>query len=357
MNLKSEVEHYKVCVRCFTFNHSEYILETLNGFVMQQTDFPYVCCIIDDASTDGEQDVIRKFVVDSFDLSEGSCHFERETDYAFITYAQHKANKNCYFAVLYLKENHHSIKKPKMPYLTEWEDICEYAAICEGDDYWTDSFKLQKQVEFLDNNPEYVLSHTAFDIFQQSTRTLVPCGTITNNNLEILRHNENIPLAVLDNTRYRIQTMTVVFRTSVYNLIIPDLGKQSGMFLMGDTQLWIFLLKYGRIHFLPDITATYRIHTGSACNQESLSKRLRFDLSCSEMRVYMSGIIGAPHYFIKRMQRQLQIRLIKYRSLHPEYEPCCNLEFNNPFEIMLFSILSSRVSLSLIRLVVKFRYR
>ena len=48
-----EYPKIKVCVRCFTFNQAKYIEDTMNGFVMQQTDFPFVCCIVDDASTDG----------------------------------------------------------------------------------------------------------------------------------------------------------------------------------------------------------------------------------------------------------------------------------------------------------------
>lgn len=149
-----EYPEFKVCVTCFTFNHSKYITDAMNGFTMQHTDFPFVCCIVDDASTDGEQEVIRKYVSDNFDLSDGSCHFERETDYAFITYAQHKMNKNCYFAVLYLKKNHNSINKPKMPYLSEWLNNCIYEALCEGDDWWIDEHKLQRQIDVLDSHPE-----------------------------------------------------------------------------------------------------------------------------------------------------------------------------------------------------------
>ena len=147
--------NFKVTVSCMTYNQSKYITDAMNGFTMQQTSFPFVCTIVDDASTDGEQEVIRKYVEDNFDFSEGSVAYHKETDYAHITYAQHKTNKNCYFAVLYLKENHYSKHKDKSPYLKDWRDGVEYMAICEGDDYWIDSQKLQKQVEFLDNNPAY----------------------------------------------------------------------------------------------------------------------------------------------------------------------------------------------------------
>ena len=148
--------NFKVCCRCFTFNQSMYITDTMYGFIMQQTSFPFVCTIVDDASTDGEQEVIRKYVDENFDFSEGSVAFNKETDYAFITFAQHKTNKNCYFAVLYLKENHYSkgMGKQKMSYLTEWRDMCEYEALCEGDDYWIDEMKLLKQVDVMDSNKE-----------------------------------------------------------------------------------------------------------------------------------------------------------------------------------------------------------
>ena len=108
-----EYPKFKVSVRCFTFNQAKYIEDTMNGFVMQQTDFPFVCCIVDDASTDGEQDVIKKYMDMHFDYSPNSVSFEKETDYAYIHYAQHKENKNCYFAVLFLKENHYSKKMGK----------------------------------------------------------------------------------------------------------------------------------------------------------------------------------------------------------------------------------------------------
>ena len=62
-----EYPKFKVCVRCSTFNQAKYIEDTMNGFVMQQTDFPFVCCIVDDASTDGEQDVIKKYMDMHFD--------------------------------------------------------------------------------------------------------------------------------------------------------------------------------------------------------------------------------------------------------------------------------------------------
>ena len=53
---------FKVCVRCMTYNQASYIEDALNGFCIQQTSFPFVCCILDDASTDGEPEVIKKYL-------------------------------------------------------------------------------------------------------------------------------------------------------------------------------------------------------------------------------------------------------------------------------------------------------
>ena len=61
---------YLVCVHCMTYNHASYITDALNGFTMQQTTFPFVCTIVDDASTDGEQEAIRNYLEASFDLDD-----------------------------------------------------------------------------------------------------------------------------------------------------------------------------------------------------------------------------------------------------------------------------------------------
>lgn len=164
---------FKLFVQCNTFNHSRFITETLNGFVIQKTDFPYICCIVDDASTDGEQNVIRKFVEENFDLKDDSTHFDKETDYAFITYAKHRSNSNCYFAVLYLKYNHYSISKSIMPYLEEWRECCTYEAPCEGDDYWTHPEKLQKAVDFLESNSKCSVWCHRFRIFHEERNSLM----------------------------------------------------------------------------------------------------------------------------------------------------------------------------------------
>lgn len=258
-----EYPKFKVFCRCFTFNHSKYITDAMNGFTMQQTSFPFVCTIVDDASTDGEQEVIRKYVEENFDFSEGSVAYHKETDYAHITYAQHKTNKNCYFAVLYLKENHYSLNKPKMGYFREWRDMCEYEAICEGDDYWIALDKLQLQVDFLNENKEYVMVHTDFDLVDGVRRHYK----------EIYEDGEYLPRGIYNNG-FNIGTLTVLFRRDVFNRI-PKYYKEKN-WMMGDKPLWFELAHEGKIKYIPQVTAKYRVLTYSASHSSDLNRQLQF---------------------------------------------------------------------------------
>lgn len=147
---------YKVCNRCFTYNQAPFIVATMEGFVMQETSFPVYSIIMDDASTDGEPEVILRYIDDNFEKP----YRTEETDDYFLKCARHRTNKNCIFIVVLLKYNHYSIRKNKFKYISEWFDNAEYHSVCEGDDYWTVCNKLQTQVEFLDKHSNYSMHCT-----------------------------------------------------------------------------------------------------------------------------------------------------------------------------------------------------
>ena len=148
--------NFLVRVSCMTYNQAHYIVDAMNGFCMQETSFPFVCTIVDDASTDGEQEVIQDYLNKYFILDGNEDYHHNETEDYVRFFARHKTNSNCYFVVVYLKYNHYSIKKPKAPYFKEWTNT-KYVACCEGDDYWIDSKKLQMQVDFMESHPDYSL--------------------------------------------------------------------------------------------------------------------------------------------------------------------------------------------------------
>lgn len=165
---------YMVYVSCMTFNHANYIKYALDGFCKQQTNFPFVCGILDDASTDGEPSLIQKYLEDNFVLENNDITFREETDDYSLIYSRHKTNINCHFAVMFLKYNHYQIKKSKIPYIHKWRKSAKYYALCEGDDYWIDPLKLQKQVDFLEQNSDYGLVHSLFEYVNQDSEIIPP---------------------------------------------------------------------------------------------------------------------------------------------------------------------------------------
>lgn len=129
-----------VSVVCLAYNHEKYIRDTLEGFIMQKTSFDFEVIIHEDASTDKTADIIREYE------------------------AKHPA----IIKPLYQKENIYSkginclqFIYPKMK--------GKYIAFCEGDDYWTDPLKLQKQVDFLEAHPDYVYSCHRFSVLEENT--------------------------------------------------------------------------------------------------------------------------------------------------------------------------------------------
>jgi len=271
-----------VSVRCFTYNQSAYIKDALNGFVMQQTNFPFVVLVVDDASTDGEQEVIRKFMTEEFELSDASVAYEKETEFAYIQYAQHKTNKNCFMVAMFLKENHYSQKKKKFPYLAEWRDGVKYEAICEGDDYWIDPLKLQKQVDFLEENDECGL---VYGKAKEYLQTKGMCGSFIGGKAtsfeDIFFKGNPVP------------TLTACYRVKILNEYRKNI--QLPNFAMGDLPMWLYISKHYSIHFIDEVLGVYRVLKNSASGRISYDARLRFIQSSFDVRRFFCDYYKLPY--------------------------------------------------------------
>ena len=242
---------YLVSVRCFTYNHAPYIKDALNGFCMQETTFPFVCTIVDDASTDGEQKVIKKYMDEHFDLNDDSVVRNEETDDYYLTFTQHKTNKNCYFAVLFLKYNHYSIKKPKKSYLTEWVEGSKYTAVCEGDDYWIDPKKLQKQIDFMESHPNHSLCIHAYrrEEFKGDDVLSVDIHKYSNN-IDIIPDKD-----VVCNMGLLAATASMVYREAA----VVEYPEWTNKAPVGDRPLQLVLFARGHISYINEVMSVYRI--------------------------------------------------------------------------------------------------
>ena len=268
---EQEKYDWMVYVSCMTYNHAPYIVDAMNGFTMQETNFPFVCAVVDDASTDGEQEVIKSYLDEHFDLEDKNVVRHEETDDYVLTFARHKTNVNCYFAVLYLKYNHYSIKKSKAPYISQWRDNAKYIAICEGDDYWIDSLKLQKQVDFLENNPDYVMIYSTARILKKGGIDGV-IGFKTCDFESIIKSNG-------------ITTLTTMFRQKLYKKYLNEIiSNASNNWMMGDYPLWLFFSLNGRIKFINGPLGVYRKLEESASHSTNQQKSLLFAESICQIR-------------------------------------------------------------------------
>lgn len=196
--------NFLVFVRCMTYNQSQYILDALNGFVMQKTNFPFVCLVMDDASTDGEPEVIKGFL--DRECAMESAEFS-EIEEANIIVVPHRTNPNCTMAVYFLKKNLYGTDK-KTPMIAPWRERCKYEAICEGDDYWIDSEKLQKQVDFLESNDN-------FSMCCSEAVVLSPEGEQDWRRYESSRQVP--PKDMIIGGGLFVQTASLLFRESLYN--------------------------------------------------------------------------------------------------------------------------------------------
>lgn len=140
-------------VWCITYNQANYIKKTLEGFLMQETTFRYQVVVHDDASTDGTTDIIREYA-------------EKHPD-----------------IITPWIESENQWKKGGLPHIinlmnTKYRQT-KYIALCEGDDYWTDPYKLQKQIDFLEANPKYSMCfHSAIKKYECSAISWIDCENI-----------------------------------------------------------------------------------------------------------------------------------------------------------------------------------
>lgn len=256
---------YQVCIKCATFNHVNYIEDAMRGFVMQQTNFPYVAVVVDDASTDGEPEVINRFQEKEFDMASAE---QDETDDYVRVVARHKTNENCTFVVIFLKYNHYKIKS-KRPYFQKWWDASKYIALCEGDDYWTDPLKLQKQVDILEKDETLMACVTNCSMINDKGKTIKEIrGGVVKGDVEG-RYN----LRQFFNNSHQYPTLSVVYRNSHSDEIREKTKIMSNPYL-GDWTLWIALHCYGDFFFMNEVTCAYRINPTSLTHSDTIKRRI-----------------------------------------------------------------------------------
>jgi glycosyltransferase involved in cell wall biosynthesis len=238
----------KVSVCVPAFNHEKYIAQMLHGALMQQTSFPFEIVIGDDASTDGTQRIIQEYA---------------EKNPGKIRAYLHPEN-------LGPKEPREFAGRNNVLFLLK---ACSgtYVAMCEGDDYWTDPLKLQKQVDFMDAHPDYSICHHNMEVVYEdgSSSHLFnkPDQKLTSTIEDILED------------KWFMATASWLYRNY---FLENDFAPWHARAAAGDWAVIIQLAAHGKIGYLPETMGVYRKHSAGLSNVHAQTNT-RFWINRKEM--------------------------------------------------------------------------
>lgn len=284
---KFPLPDFKVAVRCITYNHAPYITDALKGFVMQKTDFPFITIVIDDSSTDGEQGVIEKYMKEEFSLTANSECESWETSLSKMIYARHPLNKECYFVVLLLKRNLYNRGKVKCSLYFPWIELCKYWAECEGDDYWIDPLKLQKQVDVMEKHPECSICFGKVKCVNSEKEPLdktFPSRTIP----AIFSQDDFMRWEFLEGS-WVFQTSCFLFRTDILTEYSDALQTRFKNFPHGDLIIQLYCLEKGNGCYISNHVSCYRVDSGGYNSYLETHKSVA-------IKTYERKILGLKEY-------------------------------------------------------------
>jgi glycosyltransferase involved in cell wall biosynthesis len=213
-----------VSIWCITYNHARFIRDAIEGFLMQETTFPVEIFVHDDASTDGTADIVRGYA-------------ER--------YPQ-------LFWIVLQKENQWSQSTGRI-FESLRKQRGKFLAFCEGDDFWTKTYKLEQQVRFLEENPSY-------SICFHRVRVLSNTGNLVDDPLEARFEKIQTSYATrFDLIKHGnfINTASAMYRNDELNYP-PEVSRSP----VGDYLLHICRSEQGHIHRLNESMAVYRSGVG-----------------------------------------------------------------------------------------------
>ena len=227
--MKSDEIIISIC--CLAYNHENYIRKCLNGFIMQKTNFKYEVLVHDDASTDNTVQIIQEY----------------EKKYPEI------------IKPIYQRENQYSKGISISREYQYPRALGKYIALCEGDDYWTDELKLQKQVDFLENNPEYSIC-----VHQVTCHN---CKTGIDSKFTDQFENKEYSIdEIVSGTGGKFATNSIVMLKNIPESM-PDCFKAKGF---GDFQLLIYGVIVGKCYYIADNMSVYNVQA-----QGSWSSKIR----------------------------------------------------------------------------------
>lgn len=252
----------KVSVITITYGHEKYITETLDGVLMQQYDGPVEFIIANDNSPDATDEVVKKYFLEN----PAPSNFE-------IKYTKHETNKGM---------------MPNFIWALE-QATGKYIALCEGDDYWTESLKLQKQVDFLEENEEFSM------VFHAAT-----VKSDINGHNPYVNYSKYLEERVYSGTEilnnFLVPTASTVFRQCfVNNTLLKRL--HNPLYIFGDIIVFLHMVEHGLVFGITKAMSVYRINSNSVLNTRREDKFI-INHNFIKHHLEMSKDFGGKYYFL-----------------------------------------------------------
>jgi glycosyltransferase involved in cell wall biosynthesis len=255
-----------VSITCITYNHEKYIAQAIDGFLMQETSFPYEIIIGEDCSTDNTREIIKRYC-------------------------------RQYPGLIKLVTSDSNVGARRNGIRIRNEAKGKYIAVCEGDDYWTDPHKLQKQVDFLEAHPDHVL---CFHYINRVDKDNVPVLLAEVDPVTQYYEGSDI-------FRLTIPLLSVMFRNCLR--FYPE---EFVRCFNGDFFLLGMLSGYGKAARLGFVGGHYRVHSGGVYTSKGKLENMRLSLATRRLMLKCS-------YFNKEQRAHIQKQVFKWRKRYVYY--------------------------------------
>lgn len=261
-----------VSISCITYNHEKYIADAIESFLMQKTNFKYEILIHDDASTDRTVEIIEKYRKKYPDI----------------------------IKPIYQKENQYS-KGIRISATFQYPRAKgKYIAICEGDDYWTDPYKLQKQVDYMEKHPECSMCvHAAYKVNDNTKKIAGKMRPSPNNKVFTI---EEVILGGGD----LFPTNSILFARKFSKL--PQFYYNSPV---GDYPLMIYLASCGPVYYIDEYMSVYRIGSSDSWTSRMLNTNAEHKTKHTNAIVNM--LKEVDEYTNRKYTENINKRIIKER--------------------------------------------
>ena len=268
-----ENEGILVTIQCLVFNHGPFLRKCLDGFVMQKTSFRFEAIVHDDASTDDSASIIREYAEKYPEIIKPI--FETENQYSKKDGSLRRIMRNALRG--------------------------KYIAICEGDDYWTDPGKLQKQADYMEAHPECSLCfHNAIIHWYDGREPDSVFAEIEE------RDYDGVELC----KKWLTPTASYFFKSPIYDEYTRIMNSHPQI-CIGDSPMLLACAKAGTIHGFPDIMCVYGKHSSGWTQYSDCRRTFQSALSWEAQR----AVFGKEYHEVMTDTLTGQYLLTIYRAL------------------------------------------